>query len=124
MEALFAGMISRLDLVIDILLNLSICDVFGHPFGDCFGTVFGSFTDGFQIVFGSYSDRVQITSGPFWTISVRPSMRPSGVGKYGETPSGALIFILSKYTNGVSRSAITLHRPRRKYWSRINSSYR
>ena len=35
---LFAGMISRLDSVSDFVSILGIFDVFGHPFGECFGT--------------------------------------------------------------------------------------
>ena len=38
MEALFAGMISRLDLLIDFLQILAMLDVFGRPFGECFGS--------------------------------------------------------------------------------------
>ena len=34
----FAGMISRLDLLIDFLQILVIFDAFGHPFGECFVT--------------------------------------------------------------------------------------
>ena len=38
LEILFAGMISRLDLVSICSSIFEIFDVFGHPFGECFGT--------------------------------------------------------------------------------------
>ena len=38
LEALFAGMISRLDSVSDFLSIFEISDVFRTPFGECFGT--------------------------------------------------------------------------------------